>query len=87
MYGGNFMVKVKVIMPKLGMMMKKGTILEWKKKAGDGVEKGEVIAVVESEKITGEVEAPASGTLVEILHEVGDEVPVGETIAIIEAEE
>lgn len=81
------MTRVNVIMPKFGMTMKKGTILEWKKKAGDRVEKGEVLAVVESEKITGEVEAPASGVLAEILHDVGNEVPVGETIATIEAEE
>ncbi len=86
-YGGNIMVKVNVIMPKFGMTMKKGAIVEWKKKAGARVEKGEIIAVVESEKITGEVEAPASGTLVEVLHDVGDEVPVGEPIAIIETEE
>ncbi|MBO8174976.1 MAG: biotin attachment protein [Thermococcus sp.] len=81
------MKKVKIIMPKFGLTMTKGTIVEWKKKVGEKVEKGEVIATVESEKITGEVEAPASGILVEILHEVGDEVPVGEPIAIIEVEE
>ncbi|MDK2782709.1 MAG: hypothetical protein PWP49_63 [Thermococcaceae archaeon] len=80
------MSRIEVIMPKLGMTMKKGTIVEWKKKAGDKVEKDEVVAVVESEKLTGEVKAPASGILVEILHDVGDEVPVGEPIAVIETE-
>jgi pyruvate/2-oxoglutarate dehydrogenase complex dihydrolipoamide acyltransferase (E2) component len=74
-------------MPKFGMTMQKGTIIEWKKTVGEKVEKGEVIAVVESEKITGEIEAPASGILAEILYEVGAEVPVGERIAIIETEE
>ncbi|NJE50097.1 biotin attachment protein, partial [Thermococcus sp. 9N3] len=78
---------INIIMPKFGMTMQKGTIVEWKKKPGEKVEKGEVIAIVESEKITGEIEAPASGILAEILHGVGDEVPVGEKIAIIETEE
>ena len=81
------MTKINVIMPKLGMTMKKGTIVEWKKKSGEKVEKEEVVAIVESEKLTGEVKAPTSGILVEILHDVGDEVPVGEAIAIIETEE
>lgn len=53
---------------------------------GQSREKDEVVAVVESEKLTGEVKAPASGILVEILHDVGDEVPVGEPIAVIETE-
>lgn len=81
------MKKINVIMPKLGMTMKRGEILEWRKKAGDPVRKGEVIAVVQSEKLTGEIEAPEDGRLVEILHDVGEEVPVGEVIAIIETEE
>ncbi|WP_240910960.1 biotin/lipoyl-containing protein [Thermococcus sp. MV5] len=80
------MSSVNVIMPKLGMTMKKGTIIEWKKKVGEKVEKEEIIAIVESEKLTGEVKAPASGVLAKILHDIGDEVSVGEVIAIIETE-
>ncbi|KUK18056.1 biotin/lipoyl-containing protein [Thermococcus sibiricus] len=82
-----FMSRTNIIMPKLGMTMKKGTIVEWKKKSGERVEKEEVVAIVESEKLTGEVKAPTSGILVEILHDVGDEVPVGEVIGVIESEE
>ena len=78
------MSEVKMIMPKLGMAMTKGTIVEWKKKEGDKVKKDEVITVVESEKITIDLNAPQDGILKKILHEEGDEVPVGETIAIIE---
>ncbi len=81
------MRRVNIIMPKLGMTMKKGEIVEWKKKAGEPVKKGEVIAIVESEKLTGNIESPATGVLVEILHDIGDEVPVGETIGIVETEE
>lgn len=81
------MSEVKVIMPKLGMTMKKGTVIEWKKKAGDKVKKDEVIGVIESEKITSDLNAPQDGILKKILHNEGDEVPVAEPIAIIETEE
>ena len=81
------MVKeVNVVMPKLGMTMKEGLIVEWKKKEGDKVEKDEAIAVVESEKITAEVKSPEAGVLKKIVHKEGEEVNVGETIAIIERE-
>ena len=78
------MDEIKVIMPKLGMMMTKGTIIEWKKKEGDEVKKEEAIAVIESEKITSDLEAPRGGILKKILHVEGEEVVVGEPIAIIE---
>lgn len=71
-------------MPKLGMTMKEGTVIEWKKKEGDKVKKDEIIAVVESEKVASDLNAPQDGILKKILHEEGDEVPVGETIAIVE---
>jgi len=76
--------KIKVIMPQLGMTMKMGTIVEWKKKEGDKVKKDEIIVVVETEKIIRDLNAPQAGILKEILHEVGDKVLIGETIAIIE---
>jgi len=78
------MDEIKVIMPKLGMMMTKGTIIEWKKKEGDEVKKEEAIAVIESEKITSDLEAPRDGIFKKILHVEGEEVVVGEPIAIIE---
>jgi len=78
--------EVKVIMPKLGMTMQSGTIVKWVKKEGDKVVKDEVIAEIETEKLTGEVKAPATGVLIKILRKEGDEVPVGEPIAIIRVE-
>lgn len=81
------MKEIKVIMPKLGMTMTKGTIIEWKKKEGERVKKDEVIGVVVSEKITSDLIAPQDGILKKILHDEGDEVPIGEPIAIIETEE
>ena len=52
-----------IIMPKLGMTMKEGTVEEWFKSEGDTVEEGESIVTISSEKLTNDVEAPASGTL------------------------
>ena len=70
-------------MPKLGLTMETGTIVKWLKKEGDRVEKDEVIANIETEKLSGEIKAPASGVLEKILKKEGEEVPVGEVVAII----
>jgi len=73
-------------MPKLGLTMKSGTIVEWLKKEGDEVREGEPVAVITTEKMTAQVQAPKSGRIVKILAPVNSEVPVGEPIAIMEAE-
>lgn len=72
-----------IVMPKLGMTMTKGTIAEWLKNPGDTISKGEEIVTISSEKLTSEVEAPASGVLFKIIKEANEEVPVGEIIGII----
>ncbi|RLG91926.1 MAG: 2-oxo acid dehydrogenase subunit E2 [Candidatus Hecatellales archaeon] len=70
-------------MPKLSLTMETGKIIRWLKKEGDKVEKGEPILEIETEKVTVEVEAPASGILHKILAKEGEEVPIQKTIAII----
>jgi pyruvate dehydrogenase E2 component (dihydrolipoamide acetyltransferase) len=77
-------MRIDVRMPKAGYDMETGTIVAWTKGVGDRVERGEVIAEIETDKAVLEVEALAAGTLVEILHGVGDEVPVGDAIASLE---
>ncbi|SFJ43553.1 dihydrolipoamide acetyltransferase family protein [Thermoflavimicrobium dichotomicum] len=72
-----------VIMPKLGMGMKEGTVVEWKKNAGDPVKKGDIVVVISSEKIEMEVEAPADGVLMDIVAPNGEVVPVGTVIGYI----
>ena len=72
-----------VIMPKLGLTMKEGTVVNWLKKEGEHVEKDEPIVEVETDKITNFVEANASGVLLRILAPRGTIVPVTEVIAII----
>lgn len=73
----------KVIMPKLGMAQSYGVIEKWNKKEGDVVEKGEVVLVVSTDKITYEVEAKESGYVKKILRSEGEEVPVTEAVAFI----
>ncbi len=72
-----------VILPKIEMAQKKATIIEWLTNEGDEVKKGDPLLAVETDKVTMEVEAPASGLLAGIRGEPGDEVPVTETIGYI----
>jgi pyruvate dehydrogenase E2 component (dihydrolipoamide acetyltransferase) len=63
--------------------MTEGTIVEWRKKEGEQVEKGEILYVLETEKISFEVEAPESGILGKIIAKEGDVIPVGGVVAYI----
>ncbi|MGA2789930.1 MAG: dihydrolipoamide acetyltransferase family protein [Candidatus Bathyarchaeia archaeon] len=72
-----------VVMPRLDPGMQSGKIVEWLKKEGDQVRKGEAILVVEGEKTTFEIEAPDSGVLSKILAQVGNDVQVAEPVAVI----
>ena len=74
-----------VTMPKLGLTMETGKIIEWKKQEGEQVQEKEILLVVETEKITYDVEAPATGIL-HIISPVESEVPVAELIGIIAAD-
>jgi len=73
-------------MPKLSDTMTEGTLVAWKKKKGDKVTTGEVIAEIETDKATMEWESPEDGTLTEIYVEEGGKVDVGVKIAFIGAE-
>ena len=74
---------IEIIMPQVGQDIPTATIIEWKKKVGDPVEKGEVIVEVESDKAVFELEADQSGILLEILFQEGEEVEVLEPIAYL----
>lgn len=73
----------KVTMPKLGLTMTEGRIVEWRKKEGETVEKGEILYVIETEKVTFEVEAPESGILARIVAKEDEVVSVGGVVAYI----
>jgi len=68
-------------MPQMGVSVAEGTIVEWKKKVGDQVERDEVICSISTDKIDTDVESPASGVVAEILVEVGETVAVGTVMA------
>jgi pyruvate dehydrogenase E2 component (dihydrolipoamide acetyltransferase) len=70
-------------MPKLSDTMTEGTLVAWKKKKGDRVSAGEVLAEIETDKATMEWESPEDGTLTEIYVQEGGKVNVGDRIAFI----
>jgi len=73
----------KVIMPKAGMAMETGKIVQWLKTVGEFVETGEPLLEIETDKVNMEVEAMNSGVLLKILAEAGEEIPVVQTIGYI----
>lgn len=78
------MARVAIEMPKLGYDMETGRISAWVRAVGDRIERGTVIAEVETDKTTVEMEATVAGTIVEVVHAAGVEVPVGDPIAWVE---
>ena len=73
-------------MPKLSDTMSEGTLVAWKKKKGDQVSAGEVLAEIETDKATMEWESPEDGTLTDIYVQEGGKVNVGDKIAFIRGE-
>jgi len=72
-----------IIMPQVGQDIPSARIIEWRKKEGDRVEKGEVVLVVESDKASFEVEADRSGELLKILHREGEDVDILKPLAYV----
>jgi pyruvate/2-oxoglutarate dehydrogenase complex dihydrolipoamide acyltransferase (E2) component len=75
------MARIPIHMPKFGLTMEEGTIMEWKAEIGAPVRAGDVLLCVETEKVVTDIEAPGDGTLVERLFEEKADVKVGEIIA------
>lgn len=74
---------VEVVIPSLGMTMEEGTITQWLKHEGDHVEKEEPLFILETDKVSLEVEASIAGTLAKILAPTGTPLPVGKVVALI----
>ena len=74
-----------VIMPALELAQETGKVIRWLKAPGDAVVKGEPLLEIETDKVTTEIEAPASGILMHVSAREGDVVPVGQAIAQIGA--
>ena len=74
------------VMPTLGSDMTEGTLVQWKKKVGERVVKGEIIAEVDTEKAAIEIESFHTGVMEQLLTKPGERVPVGTVMAIIREE-
>ncbi len=79
-------MKVPVIMPQMGQSVAEGTITRWLKRPGDAIAIDEVIAEIESDKISIEVESPVAGSMGQCLKREGEMAAVGEVIGMIETE-
>ncbi len=75
-----------VIMPKVDMDQETGTVVEWRKKNGENVKTGDVILVIETDKVAVDVESPGTGILEGISVGPGDVVPIGTVIAYLLSE-
>ena len=75
-----------ITMPKLSDTMTEGTIARWKKKKGDTIEAGDILAEIETDKATMEMECFDDGVLTEIFVPAGGKAPVGAKIALVLAE-
>lgn len=74
---------IEIVMPKLGLTMTEGVIVEWKKNEGEEVHKGEILFVLETEKVTYEVEAPEDGILGKIIVHEKETASVGAVVAYL----
>jgi pyruvate dehydrogenase E2 component (dihydrolipoamide acetyltransferase) len=72
-----------ITMPRLSDTMQEGTIARWLKKAGDEIKKGDILAEIETDKATMDLEAYEAGTLQQVLVQEGETVPVGQVVARI----
>lgn len=73
-----------VRLPKLSASMKEGIIVEWLKREGERIAKGEPLFQVETDKAVLEIEAPVGGVLVSIVKPRGSKVPVNSIVAFVE---
>src|SRR5215208_7588411 len=72
-----------ISMPKLGFDMSEGVLVRWVKNEGEDIKKGDVLAEIETDKATVEVESSAAGVVRKLLANEGDVVAVGAAIAIV----
>jgi pyruvate dehydrogenase E2 component (dihydrolipoamide acetyltransferase) len=74
-----------ISMPKLGFDMAEGLLVRWVKQVGENINKGDVLAEIETDKATVEVESSASGVVLQLIAEQGTMVPVNAPIAVVGA--
>lgn len=74
-----------IVMPKLGFDMREGVLVRWLKEIGDTVNKGDIVAEIESDKATLELEAQVGGVLLKQMGAAGDVIPVGANLGVVGA--
>lgn len=74
---------VPILMPKLGLTMEEGTIVQWYRADGDSIQRDEPVLEISTEKVNVDVEAPATGILRNLQAGAGDTVAVGHTLAFV----
>ena len=79
-------MSVNIEMPKLSDTMTEGTLIKWHKQVGDSVEIGDILAEVETDKATMEMEAFDEGTITEIRVEEGDKAEIGGVLAVLDGD-
>jgi pyruvate dehydrogenase E2 component (dihydrolipoamide acetyltransferase) len=79
-------MSVNIEMPKLSDTMTEGTLIKWHKKVGDNVEIGDILAEVETDKATMEMEAFDDGVLTEILIQEGEKATIGAVLAVLDGD-
>jgi pyruvate dehydrogenase E2 component (dihydrolipoamide acetyltransferase) len=77
---------IEIVMPKIGLNMEEGMIVEWVKKEGDNIKPGDVLFVLETDKVTVESEAQQEGVLAKIFVQEGERVPVKTPVALMVSE-
>ena len=73
-----------VLMPQLGESIAEGTIVRWKKKLGDAIDRDEPLFEISTDKVDAEIPSPAAGVLVEIRVQAGETVPVDSVVAVVD---
>ena len=76
-------MSVNIEMPKLSDTMTEGTLIKWHKQVGDSVEIGDILAEIETDKATMEMEAFDDGIITEILIQEGEKAPIGGVLAVL----
>jgi pyruvate dehydrogenase E2 component (dihydrolipoamide acetyltransferase) len=79
-------MSVNIEMPKLSDTMTEGTLIKWHKQVGDSVEIGDILAEIETDKATMEMEAFDDGTITEILIQAGEKAPIGGVLAVLDGD-
>lgn len=77
-------MKFDIVMPKMGESLTEGTVLDWKKKLGESIDKDETLLEIATDKVDAEIPSPVSGILVEIIGEINKTYDVDTVIARVE---